>query len=261
MSAENVELARLMADCSAGKNSALLSFFESFLESQLLVPERHQQVTAKIEPRYPSDFCNILGVVDGERVVVPVFTDGGLVADWSGNPLRLRRYVGSELVKIIPDGWWCSLNPGQECSKEFSPWEINELRHGKNAIQTVVEEYLSGEELEPLTIGAVADDEYQDLKAALVRAVEGELPTILEMTLVRETGLDDGNNSCSRLLLGASTIPGTDSSVELSRERLQNIAGLHSIGAEDIYVFVGERGKDKVMMNLFTEFRPFYSRR
>lgn len=253
-------LAQLIDECSSGKNAALAPFFESFLDSWVIVPERHQQVVAKIEPRYPSDFCNLLGVVDEERVVVPVFTDNALMDEWAGRELKARRYIGAELLKIVPDGWWCCLNPGQECCKEFSPWEIGELRHGKSAIPAVIEEYLSGEAIEPLTLGAVEENEYRELFAALSRTAKESLPTVLSMHLVRETGVDDSGASCSRLLLGATVVRGAMESADVVRGRLEAVAGLHTIGADEIYVFVGESGADKVMAGLFKDFAPFYSR-
>ncbi len=253
-------LSKLMDECSSGTNAALAPFFESFLDSWLIVPERHQQVVAKIEPRYPSDFCNLLGVVDEERVVVPIFTDLAQMEEWAGRTLTARKYIGAELLKIVPDGWWCCLNPGQECCKEFSPWEVSELRHGKSAIPAVIEEYLSGEAIEPLTIGPVDENEHMELFTALSRTAKDSLPTVMSMHLVRETGVDDSGSLCSRLLLGAAVVRGALDSAELVRSRLEAVAGLHTIGADEIYVFVGETGNDKVMSGLFKDFSPFYSR-
>lgn len=253
-------LSRLMDECSNGKNAALSPFFETFLDSTLIVPERHQQIVAKIEPRYPSDFCNLLGVVDGERIVVPIFTDVALLDEWAGRQLNARQYIGSELMKLVPNDWWACLNPGQECCKEFSPWEIGELKHGKSAIPSVIEEYLSGEAMEPLTIGPVEESEYRELTIALTKAAKESLPTVISLHLVRETGVDDNGDPCSRLLLGATVVKGAGGTADLVRSRLEAVAGLHTIGADEIYVFAGESGNDKVMTGLFKDFAPFYSR-
>ncbi len=248
-----------MNACLNGQHSALQPFYLSLLTTTLIVPERYQTVPAKEEPKYPSSFSNLLGVIDGERVVVPAITEQRLVTEWANRELAVKSYRCVDLMGLVPAGWWCCINPGQECSKELSPWEISELKLGEKAVPAVVEEYLSGEQLEPLTLGAIADSDHRELKEALKRAV-ADLPTVTALHLIREQGVNEDNVTTSRLLLGASLLRGSDESLELVRGRLESVAAIHTIGDDELFVFVGEPQKDKLLIGIFKDFDPFFSR-
>ena len=254
----NDALAAAMDQASYGSIPAAESFYKLFLSTTVYVPARQQPHPLSDAPQYPNDFVTVLGVQDKERVVTPVFSHQGFITAWSGLDLAAKQMTGGELLKILPEGWWLVMNPGQPVEKELSPWELEQLREGPAGIPAVLEELESDREV--LSLRALREEEYAALKNAL-RERAARLQGVQRVYLALEESAHEGGGLESRLLIGAQldTAINADSALRQQiRQALRDAAGPHLIGdAIPLKVFVGKSGETG-MLGIFQQIPPLY---
>jgi len=163
----NVSLEHAFPNALLGVETAIISFFDAFLSGPLYVPERKQRAPLSNVPRYPNEFLNILGISERERTIVPVFSSAQKMNSWFGTPLAYRTLSGQELLSLIPEGWWIAINSRDDFEKEISPWEIENLKEGRDGIPAVVAEILEAERGGTLNLAPVKDSEYLELRTSL----------------------------------------------------------------------------------------------
>ncbi len=70
---------------------------------------------------------------------VPVFTQREFVTDWAGEIIPTNEKEFQVLLfELNGPELWIHLDPGQEFGKELSPWEINCLKRGEDALEEIV---------------------------------------------------------------------------------------------------------------------------
>ncbi len=256
-----MKLDERLQQASRGGKSDIEGFLESFLETVLYVPERHQAQPMSDSPVYPDEFLNILGVQQEDRAFVPVFTDEELVEDWLGQELSVRKLSGHELLQLMPDEWWISLNPGSEYGKEFSPWEVRELRLGRDGIEEVVDELLQAEENVVLQLNQPNHEDYGDLIESLKDFAERK-NDILRLYLLRE---ERKNQECEKrktLLVGVESKIASPSDLSNLQDTVRAIAAKALIGSdEDVRVYVDRDPEESMALSLFRNAAPFYERK
>ncbi len=252
----------LIEQAALGSRKAAQKFFESFLQAQIIVLERFQATSLSNSPRYPDDFFNILAIQDGSRVVVPAFSDPGYIEEWSGQTFTYRRLAGEKLLNLLPESWVLDLNPGQEFGKEFSAWEISELKLGQQAIPALLEENFSETDITPAHIQSVGDDEYSALKNKLTEFAE-QHEQILQLSLLKEyqsEAISSDAENHTRLLLGVWIAAQDDSEHDQLTSDLEALAKKALIGAEPIRVHSGRADRQDIALSIFQKTEPFFLR-
>ena len=252
-----VNLQAAMAEALRGSNDAARTFFELFLGGQWYVPKRFQSPRLEIRATYPNEFLDILGMQDGERVLVPVFSAAEQVPEWSQLPLACRLLTGQALLDLVPEGWWICVNPGQEVEKEISPWEIQQLRAGTAGIDAILAELTEQAPIETLTISSCVEEEYPQLTSALREYAQAQAE-IDAIYLAKEEGRDEMDKRITTLLLGVCIHSNSPERLEQVRQSVRALAEKSLIGAEPVRVFTSAQGGN-VMLSLFKGIEPMYA--
>lgn len=244
-----------------GDRGATRDFFQAFLVTPCFVPRRHQLHPLSDSPPYPDEFLDILGVSDNERVIVPVFSSPDFISEWSGASFEYRSMSGLELLKLVPDMWWIVLNPGQEIDKEFSPWEIAELRSGSAGIEEVLNELLDDDSIEPLTVKQLEEGEFSGLRLVL-QETAATFPDVTQIRILKEERRASGEQQggCATLLVSVDTCAASDELGKI-RETFQRAIDVCQIGAEPCRLFVSGRNDSSPLAGLFRSARPVYTGR
>lgn len=241
-----------------GDRTAAQNFFIELLNGPLFVPERYQAAKLSDAPDYPNDFVNILGIKDKDRVIVPAFSRPEVIREWCGQDLSYKALSGAKIIELIPADWWLCMNPGQEAEKEMSPWEINLLRGGEKNIPEILQEIFSQQAAKSIGTEAVAENDCQKLRAALVAAVR-ELPAVWRLYILRELALDSGENKVRTILIGAELGSDDTRIMENVQEKLRSVASINSIGDDPVKVLVGSNVSHSLTLGIFKGISPFYS--
>ena len=256
----NAALEAALVPALEGDREARRAFFTAFLSGPLFVPERTQDTLLSHQPAYPHDLVTVLGIQDGERVVVPVFSSADAVAAWFGKELKFKTWTGERLVGIAPDGWWLALNPGQEIEKEISPWEIQQLRSGAAAIDSILEELGDDGEkvVRPVELVTPAPDELPMLREKLVAFANTD-ERVRALYLLKERGKDLDDNDIDTILVGADVTSRSLADLDALRAALRNTAELQMIGGDRLRVSVGA-GIESLALGVFKSSTPFFQR-
>jgi SseB protein N-terminal domain len=116
-------------------------FLDALFDSTLAVPIRTSFSELTRGVVYPNEFLSVLAVkASDEKITIPLFTRAELTLAWCGATLECRMMTWSSLLALVPDSWWICLNPGQEVEKEFSPWEIELFKKGRESLPEIAEE-------------------------------------------------------------------------------------------------------------------------
>jgi len=252
----DLSLDELMALAADGDRSSAEIFLSRFINEALFVVNRQQSAQLSDQPDYPNEFVSILAVKDQDRAVIPVFTRSELIEDWCGSKLEFRSLSGQRLLSIVPDDWWLSLNPGTELEKEFSPWEIIQLKGGPRNFAAIIEELYADEGPTQLTVEAFADGEFTNLISALTQAT-AQLPEVLKLYALKEGDKELGHTN---ILIGALRNKTTPSRHDEILTILKSVADLAQIGAEPVKVVVGDNLDQSPQLGIFKLLKPFFER-
>ena len=245
-----------------GNRKALAAFLEGIVAGPLFVPERYQAAPLSNAPKYPNDLVTFLGVQDRERVVVPAFSAPERIAAWCGNQLSYRTLSGQDLFKLLPEGWWVSLNPGSELEKEFSPWEIRALQSGSERIPEIVEDLLAAGQAQPVALAPIEAAEYPQLLAEL-RAGCSRHNQIVRAYLLKENSSADEpaelrTPACEKLLLGLELHGAAAETAAAIKAQLYALAQPQLIGAAEIRIQTGDTLENSLWLGIFKGVEPFY---
>lgn len=261
MAAANQVLEESLQLAASGDLAAAKKLFIAFLDGPLFVPERFQSQPLSDLAEYPDPFLNVLAIQNGEQATVPVFSNKDLIAKWCGNPLRYRSLTGIELSSLIPEDWWISINPGSSIGKELSPWEVEQLKLGKEAIPALIEENFPADQDAAFTVQAVKAEELSDLKDALINTAKNR-NEILKLYLLRELKSSPGEKSDdATLLLGVETKLKDEKQHAALRDELTALCKPYLIGAEDLSVILASKALPKVSFKIFKTLGPIYSKK
>jgi len=256
--ASNVALEDAIADASQGKVEFIKTFFRALIAGPLFVPERYQKQKLSYSPNYPNDFVTIMGIQDGERVVIPAFSNPELIQAWAGEEFTFRKLSGEDLLKIIPEDWWLCINPGQEFDKELSPWEISKLKSGEAAFAEIISEITSEDTATSLEISHLAPEEYPELRQTLIAFAEKEAEiNAIYIAKEKENILED--SKMETILIGVELVNVDSKQIEDMRDAVQAIAAPLLIGNAKLKVVSGLSGS-QLFLGVFREFTPIHQK-
>lgn len=140
------KLEHLLTEVAQGKIALAESFYLELLKSSVFVPESAQaQANDESKPvlvgETPENAQNWIIVRAVDIRYLPIFTCEEYGTEWA-EPSRLkfnRCDLKTLLWSLNPDTH-IYLNPGQDIGKEFTPWEISQLKLGAEAIPELIAE-------------------------------------------------------------------------------------------------------------------------
>ena len=254
------DILRLMEESTSGDRSTLESFYTAFLECEFVIIKRASQAASPREPKYPTEFFPFLGIRGGDKTWLPIFTGPAALNEWSTQEMESQTILGREVLERIPGEWWLALNPGNEISKEFSPWEISTLRSGPEGIKAAAEDQMPS---------LVLEQEYSELKesdfpglSGAIKETGAEHPSISFIKVAKETSVDsDGKAVSEKGLIGVSCEIGT-SPGDLERIRSECLAKVSPlfIGGFDLDVLAGI-GESPLSLGRLKAFEPIYKKK
>ncbi|MCB0331890.1 MAG: SseB family protein [Bdellovibrionales bacterium] len=250
----------LNISCEGDKDAARL-FFEEFLASSVVVPERYQSQPLSDSPRYPNDFFNLLGIQAGEsKAVIPVFAREVLIEEWCGQHLQAQTMTGAELLERVPEEWWLTLNPGSEYGKDFSPWELEQLRGGTEQIPALIDELFPAYIAEQLEVKPLDSTEHEALIEAL-KEVASSLPELYALYALDQSGQTSDGEELSLLLVGAEfTDSTTTSEAQVARDQIESTAQKALIGANPVRLYTGTTSNRELTLGIFLKTEPLFTR-
>lgn len=231
-------------------------FFHSVLDAEVFVP-------LKLTGRANSGDVSILGpdgatpeefvraTFDG-RQVIPIFSSHELAESWAENEVVTQRRKFQDLLLLVKGEDFLHLNPGAEFGKEFSPWEIEQLRSGHDAVPEVAATALLSlpKELE-IDSGA---ELYPELKPKLVILLES-YSEVQEAFLIAVCA--EGEKDAS-LMLGLKHEGLKQEKLAQLRQEVQEFGYSH-LGKKDFIALVEDvYDLRHPSAALFSEVTPFY---
>lgn len=157
---------RLAAACIEENEENLTKFFMELLDTEVLL--------AKL----PEPIC-----VENKDVL-PAFLDKVTLESWSEVPFT--RVTGRMLATIVPANTWVHISPGSDYGKELSPWELERLLKGPEAVEEIVHylleeteyfsalEYEVGTFKEKLKLISIILESYSDVEEAFFVWMDGK---------------------------------------------------------------------------------------
>jgi hypothetical protein len=256
----NTALEESVEAAYSGRRDAVETFFQALFDGPVYIPRRYQSQPMSDSPDYPGDFVDVLGITDDDRVIVPVFSNPDGIEEWCGNPLQWRCMNGIEAAKVIPDDWWVVINPGSEIEKELSPWEIERLREGKEALLELVTEALSDKDVDPMHVRPCGSDEFEAPLNSLRNYIENDTRFNTLYALVEENAAADGS-AVATLLIGiavSNDVPGA--TFATVQDELDALIAPFMIGGQPKKIFIGYDVNKSVMLGIFKGSEPLYQR-
>lgn len=241
------------------------SFLEALLNSDILVPKLiargHNKSVPVVGKTRAADY-GISTIPFEGHTTVPCFTDEASFdlwisrKEWIGTVERLSFRL---LLNKVGADEWIILNPCSDFSKDFSPWEIDLLRKGKDALQELTEsdEESKHDYLEVCRV----DHEFNEVVSALNLACES-YPEISQAILAQASNTsqtdsfitsDPGHaDSCRldnyQLLVALELVPCSDEKITLITSDIRNI--LEGITSTDQF------GEPPIVITLLTPNSP-----
>lgn len=236
-----------------GNRSATAKFFEQFLTDSLYVPERFQAMPVSDQPRYPNEFMNILGLEDGDRTIIPAFSRVNLIEEWCGQELQHKAITGRELLSLVPEEWWVTVNPGLDIEKELSPWELSQLKAGSSSIRILLEELYPPDQPEILEFEEVEETDYPELKKVIIKKAK-EHPEISKLYLAKIE-----EDEATVLILGVEASGEDVISTDELEDSLRRVIDLAQIGGDPVRIRIGDSVEGNLLLGAFSKVNPFYS--
>lgn len=254
-----LEIEQCMQAALEGDRRSTGRFFELLLKCTVVVPERFQDVPLQHEPEYPNPFMNLLGIADGDRVIIPVFTRSELLKAWAGSELRHKTLAYESLVPLVPPGWWICLNPSADVEKELSPWEIEHLRAGPAAIELLVTELTASDEGGLVTLEELEPTDWPELQESLRRNAPS-IAHLRALYVAKEEQEGYDSEPVYHLLVGAELDHEAGGDPEEVRSELRKLCNLATIGSDPARIFVGGPDTESLMLGPFQGLTPLWTR-
>lgn len=258
-------LTQLAEQAFSGNRAACVSFLRTFLETELVIPDREQTEKLSFSVEASSPFFPFFAFESEGETFVPVFELEEQVASWTGTPLSSRRYSGRQLFTLMPASWWVVFNPGSEVEKVFSPWEIALLRTGsEEAIAEVVTELFDSPSEEFLDARTVEPGEHPQLFEAFSQFCR-TTHSVKEGWVLEIAPATEENPAAKEVIIGVMISPGVDAATSAThtaalRLNLEQRLGPFLIGWGTLRTAVIAEGEQSVIGSLLSSHAPLYRR-
>ena len=260
MADDGRNLTQLLKAAADRKPGAAEKFFETLLCSAVYIPV-DSDLTRQKTARGVSVIGNGLehfsqrkyvSVVYQGAEAVPIFTEAEFIGSWAECDFGVDRLDFKTLLWLLGEDTWLYINPAQEIGKELTPWEIDQLKQGADAIPTLVAA-LDEDGTEEFTISS-SRDLYPELKSQLLPILQ-IYPELQEAFLV---SLREGEEGAEKPALGIKYGAITEAKRIYLRSEIEN-ASTQFLPAEEQLFLVDDLGnQDSPNWKLFCDSTPFY---
>lgn len=254
----NDDLAHYLKLACEGERADVVNFLRQFQNAKIAVPERNQSPAFRDLPPYPSRPLEILAVRDDQHVTVPVFTHESLIEPWAGRILSFRHFKVGDLVSLLPEDWWLTLNPGDEIRKDFTPWELQRLLGTDEDLLEIATELESDYGVQPLDVRRLQEQEFTELRAALADFFKVQ-PEITALFLALERGVTVENSPIETLLVGVRIRDLAPPQAETIRTKVKDLLGPYLIGSIGLRVLLGV-GFSDLELGVFADWKSELAR-
>lgn len=193
-------LTALLSRAADAEPGAAAEFFRELLAATVFTALERGRTAPAVSPIVGEKPLAELGYMivhyQGNQAL-PIFTEPEFVEQWADEELPVHPLPFRELVQWVPQGMWLYVNPGQEVGKEFTPWEIEGLRQGVDAIPDLVAALDEHSEVEEFVINT-SRDLFPDFKEQL-RPILEIYPELREAFLVT---MQEGDQGLPKPVLG-----------------------------------------------------------
>lgn len=255
MNNQENQITALLSDAANGKVDALAKLYEALLQAKLFyqpkVKKDPKQISS-IGDSHQGKFGFETIIQDGQEIL-PIFSSESYLRVWNDDPdIVVREIEFDKLIWLIGNKISLHLNPAQEIGKEISPWEIELLKSGKDAIAELVAEQ---EDTESLEISLRSGPElFPELKTNLLPILE-IYPELEEAFLV--TYQEDSSNK-EQPILGIKYHKIDTTKRAYIKTELEN-ASLEFMPLEQQLSIVDDlENPDSPNQKLFQKTTPFY---
>lgn len=253
------ELTSLLVAAASGNEEALKAFFRALPDAYVYVPvfspapiQDEQIVVIGEKGEVPSQV--FMTVRYEGNPCVPAFTEKRFVEQWAKREVLCVSKLFRTLLWSIGEGTWIYLNPNQEVGKEITPWEIELLKQGADAVDDLVaaqqEDSLDEIEVSPDT------ESFAELKRKLIPVLEiySELEEAFLVMVKEGMGLEP------RPVLGLRFAKNTSQNKrEYLREEILRIADEYQGAGEQPLAVLDDLGLEhSPNWPIFSEAVPFY---
>jgi hypothetical protein len=255
----------LSKEAFEGIRSSCEEFLRQFLDTELIVPDRHQPNIQSTNPEPFSPFFPFFCYEFEGETFIPCFEKEEQLTEWCSKPLTYRRSLGLRIIDLIPPNCWLVFNPGSEVEKPFSPWELSLLRLGSaEAITEVISELFDTPTEELLDANALFSGEHPQLFAELQKICENrsqiDKAWILEVGLVQDSDTPSNEVLVGFLVTKNVKKEGKETEIDELQATLQNLLAPLMIGRGSLRVVVLTEISEGIFGPLFKAHAPVFDR-
>ncbi len=251
-------LTKSLQSAGMGSSKEIGDFFTTLLESSVFIPLRKESgAGSPVLGEQTLESLPYLFVEYEEHKCIPLFSEEEFLHHWAEREMLVSEESFKSFIWTLPQNTWLYLNPNQEVGKEISPWEIELLKQGADAIPDLVEGVIETEQ-EDLAIEAPGE--------ALMPLTKALLPVLEIYEELEEAyllSIREADSQSPRALIGirySKKLP--ESKLSYIREELQNAAEEHLLKPYTGIFIVDDLGElNSISHNLFLDATPFYRRK
>lgn len=260
-----------LKESTAGSAEALNRFYQTLLETEIVVPDRSNTDSLKGSvgadyPRSSIPWFAIKGKIsdseqssgDEERNIIPFFSAVGGIEVWCGRQLTNSLVLFKSFIQSVPDDWWLCLNPGHELEKEFSPWEIGLLKQGVEAIPEIIADWQDQLEPRSANVEPLADDKYPLVIKCLKDFGMAEKSVRAISALLETSQTEDGE--FRSILIGCEATGVNETELIELTDRLNNVLRLTTIGEDPFRVFSSSEDHPDPFFSIFNYIPAVFER-
>lgn len=256
MNGERRAMHELIESALKGSTQAVYDFYTILWESEVYLPVKSSSDSSVDDKSFDGEFSFVS--IEG-RHTLAVFTSEEFGVQWSEQRVRFVPRLFRTLIWLIKPDVWIHINPGQECGKEMSAWELGKLRDGGlDALDEIVAEIVTPEDSDVEVF--CGDDLYPELKRRLKSLLE-VFSEVEEAFLIRVVSQGDKEatfNKKGMILLGLIH-SGLSKLQCLQIEEEAKMMAVQEIAQDEEFAFVSSiNDRTNIMSGLFNEVIPFY---
>lgn len=271
------KLEQLMADemwikeSSAGSAEALTRFYETLLESEVIVPDRSNMdaLTGSVGadfPRASIPWFAVKGKVEEgqpgadstERNIIPIFCSATGMELWCSRQLNHSVVFFKSLLQSVPNDWWLCLNPGSDLEKEFSPWEISLLKQGLDALPEIIADWQDQQENRSANVEPLSTDKYPLVIKCLKDFGNVEKRVRAISALLETSQTEDGESRS--ILIGCEVSSVSETELTELTDRLNSSLRLTTIGEDPFRVFTSSDEHPDPFFSIFNYIPAVFER-
>jgi len=249
------DIAELMDRAQRGDREAVLGFYRALLDLTVFIPI--QQVTTpdggedlKTNPTKTGERYYV-SELDG-KYIVPIFSRKDSISVWAEQDVPSVEKEFKTLLWSLREDVWLHLNPGQDVGKEISPWELERLKSGPDAIEEILSELpiAASDEVEVESRSSL----FPELKKRITTVLE-VYPQIDEAFLILVKSTSQTNES---LLLGLKQHELTEAQIKSIDQEVSSFAHYQSEGPQIASVVADLAVASSPATALVVDAKPFY---